>query len=512
MIVQEKYSEKPRAIRHIMKSKKTLIVVTDASFKREVLFGWDTVGALRKFGYAIEHYKLECLSTEKISSLSIPRHSVVLYAINERSEKLSSCIDAVSCRSEAQYNIIFDCWRENNVHLDSITNVSFLDLISKGLVPNDFCGCENSNNENRDSVVLINPQGWQKESTNLGLTLIAGALKMFGFQPVIFDLNLHDYTDEQLKDQIGRLKPLTIGYSAKTATVNEAIRLCTYLKTHLPRAKMLIGGPHVTLCGHELLRQQPIFDAGILSEAEITAVKVCLHYAAGLLPFDLRNVIYRQNNEIVENPFSPPQDINFPFWPDFDCIDGFSWEGYRYPIVTSRGCPFQCIYCCVNKLTGDRKWRSRTPQHVLAELEYVKAKYNITQFEIWDDNFTLGLGRAKEICRLLINKNIGLSWWCHNGIRADKIDKVLARLMKKAGCTSIAFGIESGSPAVFETIKKGESLGDVVRAVKITKKAGIKTVGYFIIGLPGDNLESFIKTVEFQRKWNRHQPSTTVGA
>jgi radical SAM superfamily enzyme YgiQ (UPF0313 family)/glycosyltransferase involved in cell wall biosynthesis len=487
-----------------MKSKKRLIVVTDASFKREVLFGWDTVGALRKFGYAIEHYKLECLEPENISSLSIPEHSIVLYAINKRSEKLSSCINAISCRSLTQYNVIFDCWLENDVHLDLAANISFLDLISKISVPNDFCGSENVNSESKESVVLINPQGWQKESTNLGLTLIAGALKMFGFQPVIFDLNLHNYTDEQLKDQIGRLKPLAIGYSAKTATVNEAVRLCTYLKAHFPRAKMVVGGPHVTLCGHKLLKERPVFDAGILSEGEIAAVKACLHYAAGLLPFDLRNVIYRQNNEIVENPFSPPQDINFPFWPDFDCIDGFSWEGYRYPIVTSRGCPFQCIYCCVNKLTGDRKWRSRTPQHVLAEIEYVKAKHNITQFEIWDDNFTLNLGRAKEICRLLIKKNIRLSWWCHNGIRADKIDKELARLMKKAGCTSVAFGIESGSPAVFETIKKGESLNDVVRAVKITKKAGIKTVGYFIIGLPGDNLESFVKTVEFQRKLNLH--------
>lgn len=495
---QQERSKRLETVRSAVTHKKSLIVVTDSSFKREVLFGWDTISVLRKSGYAVEHCKLESLAPEQITFLPIPEHSTVLYAINEKSEKLSNCINTTGSRSAAQYNIIFDCRQENNVQLDSAVNISFLGLMDKIAAG----GFKNTEEKHKESIVLINPQGWQKQSTNLGLALIAGALKMFGFRPVIFDSNSNNYTDEELKEEISRLNPLAIGYSAKTATVNEAVRLCKYLKAYFPLTKMVIGGPHVTLCGRDLLKEQDVFDAGVLSESEIAASKVFLHYAAELSPFDIENAIYRQNGDVTENSFSPPQDINFPFWPDFDCIHDFSWEGYRYPIVTSRGCPFQCIYCCVNKLTGDKKWRSRTPEHILAELEYVKAKHNISQFEIWDDNFTLDINRAKEICRLLIKKGIGLSWWCHNGIRADKIDEELAHLMKEAGCTSVAFGIESGSPTAFESIKKGELLDDVVRAVKIAKKAGIQTVGYFIIGLPGDNLETFIKTVEFQRGLN----------
>jgi hypothetical protein len=123
----------------------------------------------------------------------------------------------------------------------------------------------------------------------------------------------------------------------------------------------------------------------------------------------------------------------------------------------------------------------------------------ITHFEIWDDNFTLDINRAKSICREIIERGLSLSWYCHNGIRADRIDRELAVLMKKAGCTSIAFGIESGNPATFDSIKKGETLSAVVDAVHLVKDVGMNAVGYFIIGLPGDTLERFIETVRFQR-------------
>jgi hypothetical protein len=346
IIFQEGHSKRLEIVRPTVKHKKSLVVVTDSSFKREILFGWDTVSVLRKSGYAIEHYKLECLGPEQISSLSIPEHSTVLYAINGKPEELPGCIEAIGSRSAAQYNVIFDCWQENNVHLDSAVNITFLDLMGKVAVG----GFKNAGDECKEFIVLINPQGWQKASTNLGLALIAGALKMFGFRPVIFDLNLNNYTDEELKDEISRLKPLAIGYSAKTATVNEAVRLCRYLKAHFPQTKMVIGGPHVTLCGHDLLKEQDVFDAGVVSESEIAASKVFLHYAGGLLPFDTGNVIYRQNNEVAENSFSPPQDINFPFWPDFDCIHRF----IVIRLLPHGGVPFSAFTVASTNLRGTK--------------------------------------------------------------------------------------------------------------------------------------------------------------
>ena len=132
-------------------------------------------------------------------------------------------------------------------------------------------------------------------------------------------------------------------------------------------------------------------------------------------------------------------------------------------------------------------------------MEYIVKTKKINSLAIWDDNFTLNIERAKEICREIIKRKLSLTWYCHNGIRADRIDIKLARLMKRAGCTSLAFGIETGSHDVFDSIKKGESLSDILKAIKIVKKVGIQAVGYFIIGLPGDNLKKFINTVRFQR-------------
>ncbi|TAM43328.1 radical SAM protein, partial [bacterium] len=171
----------------------------------------------------------------------------------------------------------------------------------------------------------------------------------------------------------------------------------------------------------------------------------------------------------------------------------------RYPLLTSRGCPYGCIFCCVGVISG-KQWRPREPENVIEELIEAKSKYQIGSFEIMDDNFTFDLGRAKAICRLLRKERLNLDWWCHNGLRADKLDEEVIRLMKEAGCKSIAIGIESGDEAVFNNIKKGESLTDIIKAVKMIRKAGLRCVGYFITGLPGDSIAATKKTVRFQRQ------------
>ena len=467
-----------------------LIILTDSSFKRDILFEWGMFDILKRISK-----RTTCIDINSDPHLILDEKAIhktdsvfVLYFINESNYELEKIIASYS--DLKQFNIKFDCWAEKCPDFENVQSVSFLQIIQ--IIHNL--------SQKNVNISFINPTGWQKESTNLGLASIAGSLKMFGFSTAIFDVNRYELSDIELKNELTELNPLVIGYSAKTAVANETARLCRYLKPHLSESKMVIGGPHATLCAKDFLSENIEFDAATLSEGEMHFPKICFHYMCGLPVDDLHNTVYRKNKKIIENRFNPPENINFPFWPDYDCIRNFSWDDFRYPIITSRGCPYQCVYCCVNKLTGDRKWRYREPEHVLAELEYIKNKYNINLFEIWDDNFTLNIKRAKEICRLLIDKQLNLSWWCHNGIRADKIDIELAELMKSAGCTSIALGIETGDSKLFESIEKGESINDIINAKEIIKKAGINVVGYFILGLPGDNLQTFIKTIRFQRK------------
>ncbi|WP_147822410.1 B12-binding domain-containing radical SAM protein [Salidesulfovibrio onnuriiensis] len=356
----------------------------------------------------------------------------------------------------------------------------------------------------KPSVLLLSPSGWQKESINLGLAYLASSLQKADFQCRILDVNRYPMSDEDLVDYIRKLNPILIGISIKTATAREGARLGALLHKVCPEAHISCGGPHMTLCAEQFLKESPAIDSGIMSEGEHAIVQLAEAVRDKESISEIPNIAWRDGEKVVVNSWKPPQDLNILPFPDLDAIEDFSWENFRYPIVTSRGCPFDCIYCCVNKLTGSRKWRFRSPENVVQELETIVREKGITHFEIWDDNFTLDLKRAKKICRLMIEKKLNLSWYCHNGIRADRIDLELAKLMKQAGCTSVAFGIESGNPKTFDSIKKGEPLSAVVEAVRLVKKVGINAVGYFIIGLPGDNLERFVETVRFQRKLKLH--------
>lgn len=351
-------------------------------------------------------------------------------------------------------------------------------------------------------ILLINPDGWQKESINLGLSYVAGFSLSLGHEVRILDMNANHLSDDDLVKKVQGFSPSIIGVSVKTATANEAGRIISLLSKIFTDMIYVAGGPHITLCAESFMRAYPECNYAVSGEGEIIFGRLVEAISTGAMPVDIDGVVWRNNKDIIITPWEPPSDLDGLPLPSLDIIEGFSWGGFRYPIVTSRGCPFDCIYCCVNKLTGSRKWRSRSAMNVVDELEHVVKKQNITHFEIWDDNFTLDLKRAKEICREIIRRGLHLSWYCHNGIRADRIDHELAVLMKAAGCTSVAFGIESGNSQTFDSIKKGEPLSAVVDAVKIVKEAGIEAVGYFIIGLPGDTLELFIETVRFQRSLN----------
>lgn len=351
-------------------------------------------------------------------------------------------------------------------------------------------------------ILLINPTGWQKESVNLGLAYLAGALRKAGHSAVIFDLIRRDMNDAELLDRVQAFAPTLIGISVKTATARESGRLAEMLSSAYRDSYILAGGPHVTLCPEDYLADYHAFDFGLMGESEESIVLLADAIASGTSVQDVPGLAHRVDGNVAINPWRPPDDLDKLTLPDFDAIDGFCWDDFRYPLLTSRGCPFQCVYCCVNKLTGSKKWRSRSARNVVDELESVVGEKGIDSFEIWDDNFTLNVSRAKSICRELIERKLNLSWYCHNGIRADRIDDELAALMKQAGCTSIAFGMESGHPKTFDLINKGEPLSAITDAVKTVKAAGIDAVGYFIIGLPGDTLDRFIETVRFSRAMN----------
>ncbi|HLQ76119.1 MAG TPA: radical SAM protein, partial [Terriglobia bacterium] len=170
---------------------------------------------------------------------------------------------------------------------------------------------------------------------------------------------------------------------------------------------------------------------------------------------------------------------------------------FPYLVVHSRGCPYYCTFCSVPKING-RKFRKRSPEGTIDELRYARKEYVFRDFEFLDDNLTLDVEHAKRMCEALIQADLGVGWYANNGIRADRLDRELAQLMKRAGCKGVAIGVESADDEVLKNIKKGETVEQLRRGILMMKEAGITVGGHFIIGLPGDTLEEVEKSIRFR--------------
>jgi radical SAM superfamily enzyme YgiQ (UPF0313 family) len=173
---------------------------------------------------------------------------------------------------------------------------------------------------------------------------------------------------------------------------------------------------------------------------------------------------------------------------------GFIYDEY-YPLLTTRGCPYPCIYCNTPGLSG-KKLRHRGLDLVMEELRFLKRRYGVTRFSIADDEFTLDGDYAARFCRQLLDANLKLRWDCPVGVRLDSLNPELLRLMQQAGCECIAVGIESGSPRIQELIKKHVTVEKIrEKALMIAGCSRINIIGYFMIGFPDETEEEILETI-----------------
>jgi len=341
-------------------------------------------------------------------------------------------------------------------------------------------------------VCLIDPPG-KTQGLNIGLGYLASSLMIRGHIVRVLDFNNNS------KDLARRLEGISnfnvIGVSVKSFTYQTIPQILRLIK----REDLICGGPHITLDAPNFLKEYDNFKVAVIGEGEETSVELIDVIEKGLNLDEVKGIAYKDKDQIIVNP---PREIignlDLLAYPDYEVFDTYKGRLTRYPLITSRGCPYPCSYCSVGKVSG-KKWRARQPKEVIKELEAAKVRYSSNSFEVMDDNFTLDIKRAKEICELLVQRNVSMSWSCPNGIRADRLDEELIALMKESGCKNVSLGIESGIETIFNNANKGERLEDIENAVRLLKKHGIRVVGYFIIGLPGDSLASVEKSIEFAK-------------
>ncbi|MEW5896867.1 MAG: radical SAM protein [Nanoarchaeota archaeon] len=318
----------------------------------------------------------------------------------------------------------------------------------------------------------------------------------------ILDLSTSKENNQTLIDKtIIEFQPTHIGVSFTTPLTDEAYSIAKQIKKMDQKKILIAGGVHPTCRPIEVLNSSD-FDVCVIGEGDETIVELINSEDYS----QIKGIAYKDKNlkiiqtsarDLIENLDSLP----FAKWDlyDLNAYKNSPLTSRASPvgaIETSRGCVFACTYC--NKKTFSRKFRMKTPKRVVDEIEHM-LKSGFKEIHIWDDMFTTNLERAKLICDEIIKRGLKFPWCLACGIRVDIVDEDFLRKAKEAGCYSVYFGIESGDDQVLKDIDKKITTSQVRTAVKIAKKMGLETTGFFMIGLPTDTKETIKKTINFAK-------------
>ena len=264
-------------------------------------------------------------------------------------------------------------------------------------------------------------------------------------------------------------------------------------KTGLP---IVLGGAHVSTVKKEVLEKTDA-DFGIMRDGEISLLELC----SGTPLDEIDSLIWRDENKLVENKVRKLNweldQLPFPAYEKFELKKYIHFIDRRLPLETSRGCPYSCTYCDV-KVSMGQAFRPRSSEHILAELKHWYDK-GFRYFEFVDDVFTMDLERAKKVCNMILDSGMKFRWNCANGIRADRVDEELLRLMKKSGCEFVAYGLETGNPELLKVIKKAITLEKARETFNLTKRIGLKFAVNFIIGHQEETFKQAMDSINFAK-------------
>lgn len=335
----------------------------------------------------------------------------------------------------------------------------------------------------------------------LGLCYLAGYLRVSGFTVELIDGAAGNLTFAEIGNAVEG-GAICIGITATTSTIAIAGQLAAYLKEKVS-SFILIGGAHLSALPEETMNLYP-FDIGVIGEGEVTTVELLTAIKAGKGFADVHGVVYRTSEGILcRTPArSLQRELDSLGFPAFDLLKGYPHR-YRlqfqsvidYPsvsLITSRGCTGRCTFC--DRTIFGNHVRFHSIDYLIELIDQLVSMYGIRNIQFEDDNFMISANRVRQFCERLIEAGISIRWSCLS--RVDTVDEQLLRLMKAAGCWQIMYGIESGDETVLNRLQKGIDLQQIVQAIALTKKAGLKSKGFFIFGNPEETEESLQKTMK----------------
>jgi len=316
-----------------------------------------------------------------------------------------------------------------------------------------------------------------------GLFYIAALLLDNGIEVEVLNLSNKNWND------CGRIikekNPNIVGISCYTFNRHTCNKLAEIVKGIDKKIKVIFGGPHSSIMYSQILERCKDIDAIVLNEGEMTFLEVIKNLQNNKSLENVAGIIYRKDDKIINN--GPRQLLE-----NLDDLP-IPAKYFQYKrIITSRGCPGKCIFCDTPHLWG-QKVRLRSAKNVVDELEILNKKYGISSFVISDDTFTFDKKRTIEICKEIIDRNLRITWDCRS--RVNLICENRLEWMKKAGCISISYGIESGSQKILNNLKKGITVEHIRKAAALTRKFGFNLNYFIIVGSPGESDDTVRETM-----------------
>ena len=330
------------------------------------------------------------------------------------------------------------------------------------------------------------------------LAYAAAVAQQAGHETIIIDAHALKLSAAQVIAQLQAWKPDILCFRAESYHFHDALFFMKTLKKtlHIP---IIAGGINLWYYPLETMTHTCI-DYGIRGDAQ-PALPLLLHAIEHHQPLhDIRGVCYRDNSTVIISPDIPIThiaDLPFParqFLPHERYHSFISQRSYYTVLLTTRGCPYQCRFCAIPYFP----YQIRPAQHVLEEMTECYTTYDIREFDIFDATFFYNKDRDADICRAIIRSNMDIAWSCRT--RIDQLDLSLLKLAKQAGCRQIYLGIETACQTHLDAINKNIHVHAVQQAIDLCKKTGIKTLGFFMIGVPGETRESARATIRAARK------------
>ena len=330
----------------------------------------------------------------------------------------------------------------------------------------------------------------------LGVAYLAAVLEKSGHTVGIIDGFAEQLSFPDLEGRIGQFSPDLVGITGMTPVIDNAFRTVQAARRHTKH--IMMGGPHISACGQKIFEQAPDIDFAIQGEGELSIGMLVTSLDTGK---DFSAVPGLITRDLANPPAALIADLDTLPLPARHLLpnDKYAYllsRGRVTTLFSSRGCPYQCIFC--DKAVFGSQWRARSAENVLAELEQVVREFGVKSVVFYDDLFTVKKERVIDICRGILDRNLGIEWKCEG--RVNIADEEALAWMKRAGCSMIAYGVESGNQKGLDYLNKGTNVEQIRRAFELTRKAGIRPMAYFVLGIPVETYAEEIATIEFAKE------------